>query len=202
MNGWFDSNGKIYQIMQLCSDLLVLTIIMILSSIPLITIGAALTAGYTVAFGIIEQKGQSISREYFKSFKKNFWNATKIWCSYLVVIFLLIVSIPFVSKFSWIQYPMLLLFTIFMMTCMIVFPLLSRFENNAFITLKNSFFLVLQYVPSAILIFGVWFLYFIGGIFVHKLFLVWLFWGLGTCIVANSWLFQQIIKRYELNEKR
>ena len=54
------------------ADLLVLNLLAILCSLPIFTIGAAVTALDDVCFRMIRQEGSSVVRGYFHAFRANF----------------------------------------------------------------------------------------------------------------------------------
>lgn len=66
------------------AQLMWLNILTILCSLPVITAGAAFTALHRVLVDIYRDEENKITKTYFVSFGKNFWQATKIWLIYLV----------------------------------------------------------------------------------------------------------------------
>lgn len=66
------------------AQLMWLNILTIVCSLPIITVGAAFTAMHRVLVDIYRDEDNKITKTYFVSFKKNFWQATKIWLLYLV----------------------------------------------------------------------------------------------------------------------
>jgi len=63
-------NSKIYQFFDFVMRLVILNVLIFLVSLPLFTILAAITSGYTVVRKIAEDRGTSIFKEFFKSFIK------------------------------------------------------------------------------------------------------------------------------------
>lgn len=66
------------------AQLMWLNILTIVCSLPIVTVGAAFTAMHRVLVDIYRDEDNKITKTYFVSFKKNFWQATKIWLLYLV----------------------------------------------------------------------------------------------------------------------
>ena len=59
-------------------DAIWINLLMIITSIPLITIGAALTAGHDAARRVAIAEGH-VTANYFKAFRANFLKATGLW---------------------------------------------------------------------------------------------------------------------------
>lgn len=65
-------------------DLLIVSVLWFLCSIPLITTGAATTAMYDVTLHLVFDEGEGIVRTFFSSFKKNFVRSTVTMLAFLV----------------------------------------------------------------------------------------------------------------------
>lgn len=68
--------SPVMRIMALLADLVILNTLFILTSLPLITIGASICALQTSLQKILHQKRGSVVKNYFKSFSLNFRQAT------------------------------------------------------------------------------------------------------------------------------
>ncbi|MCR5543378.1 MAG: YesL family protein, partial [Eubacterium sp.] len=71
-------------------DLFFLNIYFFITCIPIVTIGAAFTALYTVTNKMVNNKEKaSVKEDYFKAFKDNFKQSTIIWIIDLIYIYLM-----------------------------------------------------------------------------------------------------------------
>ena len=70
---------KLLKMFQRFGDLLFLNVYFTISCIPIITIGAAFTALYTVTNKMVNNEEGPIHQTYIKAFKENFKPATIIW---------------------------------------------------------------------------------------------------------------------------
>ena len=61
------------------ADLIWLNILATICCIPIITIGASLTALHYVVLKMVKDEEGYITRSFFKSFKENFKQATLMW---------------------------------------------------------------------------------------------------------------------------
>ena len=137
------------------ADLMILNLLFLLTSLPIFTIGASLTALYTVCFRLGTDREGSTFRDYFAAFRENFGQATKLW---LVALLWGLgtagCTLLFYTMTGWVHYlfvPFGVLLTMVVLIFGYVFPLQSRFENNGKTTLKNAMLLSLGYLPRSIL---------------------------------------------------
>ena len=86
MGAIFAPDSKFMQAMARVSDLVILNLLFLLSCVPLITIGAASAALYTVCFRIGTDREQGVCRSYFRAFRENFRQGTILWL--IAVVFL------------------------------------------------------------------------------------------------------------------
>ena len=117
-------------------------------------IGAAFTGLHYVCLKMVRDEEGYITKDFFKSFKLNFKQATVIWA----VVMLLAALLAF--NFRYIQ--MMTNPTIFFassaaaaiilyFTFLYVFPILSHFENTIKGTVKNAFFMSILALPKTVL---------------------------------------------------
>ena len=160
---------------NLFGDLFVLNVYFFVTCLPIITIGASLTALYTVTNKLVRNEEGAIRTEYFKSFKSNFKQATIIWLIDIFCIIFLMFQLFYyqthqngMSKFLFIFMGMEFVIMAFEMP--LQFPLLSRYENTVPMIMLNSLILALNNL-------GVWF----------RQFFIWLF-PLALYYMKPTWL--------------
>lgn len=129
-------DSKFAQCMETFANTVWLTVLMIITSIPLITIGAAVSAAHDVARRL-EQGEAHMTALYFRAFSSNFLKSTVIW----------IVMGPLLALILWawiaVRIPLLLIpqFAISIIWILIVewvFALQARFENHIGLTVLNA----------------------------------------------------------------
>ena len=130
---WLAPDSKFMRAWSNLVDGVWINILMLVTSIPLITIGAALTAGHDACRRSIEGEGKGVTANYFKFIK-----ATLLWLPFLVALIALV--------WSWIVLqitPLLIIKFALTILWLIgfewVFALQARFENTVAGTLKNAF---------------------------------------------------------------
>ena len=156
MGAFFSPDSKFMQAMARVYDLVILNLLFLLSCVPLITIGAASAALYTVCFRIGTDREQGIFRSYFQAFRENFRQGTILWLIAVVFFGAGIVNVfLFYSMEGPLHYLFLLMTALVVLELLIysyAFPLLSQFHNKNLPTLKNALFLSLGYLPRSLVI--------------------------------------------------
>ncbi len=153
---FFDLESPLMQALGKMADLMWLNVLTMICCIPIITVGPALTAMHYTALRIVRNEEGYISKDYFKSFKENFKQATLIWLILLAFILILIGDFYIMRnsglEFSTTMQTLLLVVVIIVMfTGVFIFPVQARFENTILNTIKNAFFIATLQFPKTIL---------------------------------------------------
>ena len=69
MGGFFSLDSKFMQVMSRVADLIILNVIYLVTCLPVVTIGAASTALYTVCFRLGTAREGSLVKDYFRAFR-------------------------------------------------------------------------------------------------------------------------------------
>lgn len=155
MKNLFDPENKLMQAITRLTDLLILSILWTVCSIPLITIGPATSALYYVTLKMTDDSESSILTSFFRSFRQNLRQGiilTMISALIALLLYwdraLLMALLP--SHLGLVQILFWVLSGIFVMGESILFPLLSRYENSVLRTLQNAYLLTFAYLPRAL----------------------------------------------------
>ena len=156
MQALFSPDSKFMLAMNRICDLLVLNLLFLITCIPLFTIGAALTAMYTVCFRFGTDREQGLVKSYFVAFRDNFRQSTLLWLVFLLFggsalcNILLFSSLTGPLRYAFVLFG--ILFLIVLLMAAYAFPLLSQFCNGSRATLKNALALSIGYLPRSLLI--------------------------------------------------
>jgi len=137
------------------ADLVILNVIAIIFSIPIFTIGASWTAMHYVTVRMIKKEETYIFKDFLKSFKENFKQATVLWLIALVVIaifvgdFFIFFSAPDMIP-KWVMGGVVIAAYLAFSTILYVFPLLSRYSNTNKKMVLNAFLLSIANVPQTV----------------------------------------------------
>ncbi|MBO4235417.1 MAG: DUF624 domain-containing protein [Firmicutes bacterium] len=81
----FRYDSALGKVLNRITDLVILNLLTFLVSIPIVPIGAGITALHSVLIKIIKEEEVSITKSFFTSFKREFKQATIIWLLIILV---------------------------------------------------------------------------------------------------------------------
>lgn len=204
MSQLFSTEGLVYRYMMRLYQLMLLNLLLILSCLPIVTIGAAITAAYGTAFRMQQHTEGNILHTFFYKFKEEWKRSSIVWLSVLGLLILtwfgypMIRTLLFSSQISF--YGGMLLLTISLLMLLYLFPLLARFENKLSAAVVHALVLSIKHIPYSIIVF----LLSVGGIvfplYLPKLFILWLFIGGGAVVYGSSLNFSKVFKGYDTIE--
>lgn len=152
----FDPSNSFYEFGRKLIYVLALNIIFIITSIPIVTMGAAMAAMNTVFLKIINEKDFSVLKDYFASFKANFLKATILWLIGIVIGFILYVDIVYWVRYGiadgvygYIMLIVSILASVFLVLMLhTAFPLVSRFDMTIKDLLVNTFMITVGNIST------------------------------------------------------
>lgn len=137
MQGWNNLTDGIY-----------INLLMAVTSIPVVTVGAALAAGQTATRKMLVGEGH-VTRNYFRAFKENFPKATLLWMIYLLV-GLLVAWSWWGVRLTPLLVPKIALTILWVIGFEWVWALQARFENTPTGTLVNAYVYGITYFWATI----------------------------------------------------
>jgi uncharacterized membrane protein YesL len=150
MNNFFKFDGKFYKYGTLIADIMILTILWLITSLPIITIGASTTALYYVTTRQLSNREGYVTKDFFKSFKQNFVKATGVTILFAIIISVLSFNIQYLSVASPFYFAQFVLLALALAVLSFVFPVLARFELTFFQLITKSFFLAIRHFLTSI----------------------------------------------------
>lgn len=155
MGNFFSADTVFTRFMSRVFDLALLNVLYVITSIPIITIGASTAALYTVCFQMRDDRNRGIFIPYFCAFKENFLKSTALWLIILVFGVASVYNIFLCLSLDGTIHYLAEVFIIFLILTLFLFvyafPLQSQFENKLRYTLLNALFLSLRYLPRSLL---------------------------------------------------
>ncbi len=140
-------------------DTLVLSILWLVCSLPVFTLGAASSALYYTFHRTIRQDRSYPVKEFFRAFKSNFKQSTAIWMILFVFTAMSLLAC-YCLAILWEKIPLagvllamgtvIVLFVI--VWCIYIFAYQSRFENTMLTVMKNSAILVISNLLWSVLL--------------------------------------------------
>lgn len=137
------------------TDLLILNIITMLMCIPVITAGAALTAMHYVLLKMVRGEEGYIIKSFFRSFKREFRQATVLWILYVALAALMVSNLVLILEGGgsypiWLPSSILVVAFLEIMFMIYTFAMLSRFDNTIYHTIVNAVTLTFAELPRSV----------------------------------------------------
>ena len=187
------------------ADLMWVNILTILCCIPVITAGAAFTSMHYVCLKIVRDEECYITKDYFKSFKLNFRQATLIWLMMLVLFFIYAADFYLIYKKavefpSWMNMLFLGVVILTFLVIIMVFPVLAKFDNTVPQTIKMAALAAVAQLPKTVLSLVVIVAPFVLGAIFYQIIPVVILLGMSVpafvCALMYNKLFRKIEERY------
>ncbi len=152
--GILDYRSSFYEFMRKMLWVFLLSLLFIVTSIPIFTVGASAVAMYSVLLKLIREKEFKLLGDYFTSFVKNFGKATIIWIICLILGVVCYIDITFfvgaTKGFGAVGYVMLavavIITVVILMFALAMFPVLAEFEGS----IKDTFTVVVFMIKKSI----------------------------------------------------
>jgi len=140
------------------ADMMILNIIFLVTSIPLITIGASLTALHYVTLRMAAGEEGPVVKDYLRSFRRNFRQATIIWLILMVFLCVLTYDIRLTwNAGGYISIVVKVMSVIgsagLVMILLYVFGVLAKFDNTVKGTLRNAAAISIAAFPKTLSMF-------------------------------------------------
>ena len=142
-------------------ECIVLSLLWILTSVPVITMGAASAALYYTANKVIKNGIGHVSQEYWKMFKSIFKQATLTWLAAMALIILLCLEMWFINAmlasggselWIYVGFTVILAMVLILLWLQYVFPYMARFEDSFGRTVKNTVILCVAHFFRSLLL--------------------------------------------------
>ena len=152
-------NSWLYRLSKSIGDVVIISALFLLFCLPVVTIGASVTALYYTVYRKYHKHIDEVSKDFMRSLKDNLKNATIIHIIYLLYSALVGFNIYFaLNGFGGVKLPDWYIVVSFIpvlpviFTLPFVYPLLARFSNGLKGTVTNSYTLCIINFPKFLLI--------------------------------------------------
>ena len=205
MGAIFNLDNPVWSFMSKVADLVILNLLAIVCSIPIVTIGASWTAMYFVTIRMVRKEESYIVKDFFRSFKENFRQATIIWLFALLAIGIFAGDI-IIYRMMPEQIPTALMIAVMILayvvlgTVIYVFPLLSRYHNTIKGTVKNAFLVSVVNIPHTIVFVLLLVIPFLVSFFLIELAPFVLLFGFSLPAYVASIFWVRIFRKFEPQE--
>lgn len=203
---FFVIDSPVMRFLGRIGDIIILNLIFVVTALPVITVGTALSALYTVAMKLARGEDPSVLREYMRAFRRNMKSATICWLIMAAAGALIFLDFRLVGAFGGALYTVVrlllaMIFGVWMLTFLYLFPYIARFENTVFHSVKNALFLSAAHLPSTVMMLVVSVGLIVVTLFTSRTFVIgtigWFFAGFAAVAYVQSFLLSRIFAKYE-----
>lgn len=191
-----NSESLIFRIGNKVFDVIAVSLLWFVCSIPVITAGASTTALYDTVFKNIRQNRGYCYKGFFKCFKENFKNTVpaSIIFAILTVVSMWDISLALSggSVISGYQITFFILWILAMTWAIWTFALTARFENNWKNTLKNGLLMFFAHLPVTL---GMAVIFALSAMLVWDIPILIVVLPVGGMLL-NSFMLEKVFKRY------
>lgn len=160
MRNFFGSDSTLMKVLGKMFDMAYLSLVFILFCLPVVTIGASLTALYYTTVKVIRRERGYVFQEFLRSFKLNFVTATIFWVLQVVLLFVMDFNVSTVveqdgGKIGIMSGAYIVIGVFIYAISVYAYPILSRFDMKRTKMLRLAFYMMLKHfyctIPMVIL---------------------------------------------------
>lgn len=206
MNHWFGQEGLLQTVFEKIWNLTVLNICFVVSCLPVVTVGAALTALSSVNLRMLRREEGRVAADYWKAFRQNFRQSTGTWLLLLAAGGLFAVDFWALSQLGGMAVFVLkvllgALFVVYLAVLHYIFAYIARFSDSLWVGLKNALMLSgANLLPTASMLCITFLVLFVSlyslEVFLRAIYL-WTLLGFAALNYAHCFLLNRILARYE-----
>lgn len=198
----FNIESPFFQFLSTLCGFIALNIIFLITCIPIITIGSAVTALYKVTLKESRDESGYMIKPYLAAMKEHFKVSTIAFLLYLTVALILFFNMAFWASYDNIVGAVLLpIVTLAMLALLIsalyTFPLLARFDNTLKQTILNSYPLAMENRKITILLFTFHFAAILLCVFAPAARIFMAILGFSFLAFCSSYLLGKVFLPYE-----
>ena len=153
-----DPDSPIMSFLARVADLVILNVLWLLCCLPVVTAGASTTAMYHVVRHLQEESISSVTRDFFRSFKSDFRQATPAYLLLLIPTAAVVMNawilsaqssdiVPVYVRAIWMVSALMLTFVV-----SFVYPVMAYFDDTVWKTLRTAAVLAVAKLPRTVLI--------------------------------------------------
>lgn len=194
----FNQDNPFWKGMGRIFDACTLNVLWLLCCIPLVTIGPSTTAFYYAMINLVRGEDTYVSRDFFRSFRRNFKQSLLAGLLLMVVGGFLAMDIYIAYKsgtgiYTFFMVFFFVLFVLWAFITLYTFPLLAKFENNIKNTLIWAFSLSIKNFAQTLmmlfaLVLALWLCHLLPGLIFFAFGIVCEFHSTLLCAILKPWL--------------
>lgn len=202
---FFNLDGGIMKSLSKFTDCICLSLMFLVSCIPIFTIGTAMTAMYYTAHKVLRFDRGYVFRDYVSAFRDNFKQTVPVWLLTMVIGGILGFDLYVMNFYAqegdiFGAFAVVFLVFLFVLSAWVsyLFPYMARFENTRKQSMKNAILLVVAHFPMTLLMMA------LAVVTLVMIYIMPLFIGILPAVYAwiQSYILERIFRRYMTEEDR
>lgn len=161
--GLFSYDNKFFQLLVLILDVVLLSLLWTVTSLPIVTMGASTAALYHTVDKVFRREEGGLWKEYWRVFARDFKRATGLWLILLLIAAVMVVNCFLVFSFEWETETLrslmqiVVIFVVALIACwaQFWFPYLVRFDDPVKKVLKNTLAMMMAHSGVTIRLLGI-----------------------------------------------
>ena len=157
MGNLFNIDGKVYRFLETLANIMGVSLLWVLYSIPIFTIGASTTALYLTVHKVIRHNEGRVWQLFWGTFKSNFKQATVLWLFLLLVCaffavdgYICYILSDVIPVLKWILVLVVVLLVFCVMWSLYWFPYISHIQDSNKAVLKNTLIMCVLHLLSSL----------------------------------------------------
>lgn len=206
MGGMFNIDSPLMNVLNKIMNTVIINICFIISCIPVVTAGAAITAMYSVNLKMVHDEETYVFSLYWKAFRKNFIQSTLCWLLAVAAGFVLGIDFWFAKSLEGIIksifYAVIIVsIAVYIVIIIYIFPYMARFEDKLVTCIKNALIIGGANIGYTITIILVNFAslavtFYSPEVMLRALF-VWVMGGFSLLSFINSFFLRKVFDKYK-----
>lgn len=198
--------NPVFDFINTLCNFIVLNLVFLITCLPVITIGTALSSLYYVTLREARGEYGYLVRPYLSEFRKNLKSGTAAFGLLFLIGAVLLFNLAFWYSLGTLLTAVLAgLFAVALLLWLFVFtytfPLIARFENTTKQTLKNAFSLMMTNVKATIALALIYITVLTLCLFARPMKLLMVLFGFAFIAYCQSFIFKKIFEPYEKEQE-
>ena len=152
----FSVDGPVYKFMTTLMNICLLSLLWLITSIPVVTVGISTVAVFDVCLKMVDDEEGYVVKQYFKAWRANWKQGMILGILNLLAFYAVYLDFEIFNKLE--SHPIVLLFAgfisgfYFICTFLYAYPQVARYDNKLFLILRNANRMAVKFFGSTLFI--------------------------------------------------
>ena len=197
MGNIFSVDGALYKTLSLLADIFYVSLLWFVFSLPIVTIGAATTAAYTVCTKRVTRSDAAIFRDFWQSFRQKWWLATRLFLAAAALAGLAYANLLSINQFDgnlrmFLFAAQIVLIVELAFVSVYLFALLSRLEMGFVQLFKTAFVMANRHMLTTLGVAAIG----LSLLFLTAQYLVLTILLPGIFLLSTAYLLMRVFRKY------